>query len=410
MKLIYSPALNDRSFTAWRVPAAAVAVLLLATPAHAQTKSEVVVSASAGYDSNPFLAFGNDRDVASFRLEMVPTISRSDGISSITVSGRVEHVEYARLYDAADNLSANVSATYRVNERMEVAGRVQISSSISTTDFTRPLLDTPGVTPIDPTLPIDDDITLLGDRQRRNSASAEFSLAYTLSPFDQLRWSSVAQAQRYPGSINLQDSDYASQRLAYSRQFNEDVSLGGSVDASVSNFRNGRIGDATMVSPQLSLGLRLSPRLQLSGSFGLSFTRTKLALGTVSSTTLSGNLQACYKGSLSNFCLNGLRQVLPSAIGGVRKQSSIGATYSLRLSERETIQVGGSYSLASTPLTGIGGDFESIRSYARYEHQLNEKLRLFASAGYSDTQDNLGQKRSNFQGAVGVSFKFGSVQ
>ena len=30
----------------------------MATPAHAQIDSEVVVSASAGYDSNPFLAFG----------------------------------------------------------------------------------------------------------------------------------------------------------------------------------------------------------------------------------------------------------------------------------------------------------------------------------------------------------------
>lgn len=392
-----------------RVSAAGAVALLLATPSYAQTQSQVVVSASGGYDTNPFLAFGGDRDVASFRLEMVPTISTSDGISSLSVSGRVEHVEYTRIYDSADNLSVNVTANHRLNERVRVSARVAISSSISTTDFTRPLGNS-DLEPADPALPVDDDITLLGERQRRNSASAEANLDYTLSPFDQLRWSSYIQAQRYPGSTRLQDSDYASQRLSYSRQINENLSLGAVVDASVSNFKDGRVGDSTLISPQISLGLKLSPRVQLSGNFGLSFTRTKLAVGEDNSTGLAGNLQACYKGSLSNFCLNAQRQVLPSAIGGARTQSSVGASYSVRLSERETLQLGGSYAKASSPLTGFGGDFDSVRSYARYERQVTEKLRLFASAGYSDSRDNLSQKRSNVQGTIGISYKFGSVR
>lgn len=390
-----------------RVSAAGAVALFLAVPSYAQSQSQVVVSASAGYDTNPFLAFGGDRDVASFRLEMVPTVSTSDGISSLSVSGRIEHVEYARIYDSADNLSVNVTATHRLNERIKVSARVAVSSSISTTDFTRPLGNS-DLEPTDPALPIDDDITLLGERQRRNSASAEASFDFTLSPNDTLRWSSYIQAQRYPGSSRLQDSDYASQRLAYSRQIDENLSLGGVVDASVSNFKDGRVGDSTMISPQISLGLRVSPRVQLSGNFGLSFTRTKLAVGDVSSTGFSGNLQACYKGSLSNFCLSAQRQVLPSAIGGARTQSSVGASYSVRLSERETLQLGGSYAKASSPLTGLGGDFDSVRSYARYERQMTEKLRLFASAGYSDSRDNLSQKRSNVQGTIGVSYRFGS--
>lgn len=385
----------------------AVAVLM-ATPAYAQIDSEVVVSASAGYDSNPFLAFGGDRDVASFRLELVPTISRSDEISSIRVSGRVEHVEYARLYDSAQNLSANVDATYRINERLDVAARVQIASTISTTDFTRPVEaggDGDGLPP-----PIDDDITLLGDRQRRNTASAQASLHYIASEFDDIRWTALVQTQRYPSSNNLEDSDYASQQIAYTRRLNEDITLGGVLAGSISNFRNGRAGDAKMISPQLSFGIRLAPRFEVSGSAGLSFTRTKLAQGTSSSTTFAGNLSLCYKVTLDNFCLTGSRQVLPSAIGGVREQSSIGASYSRRLSERDTIQLGGSYATASSPLTGIGGDFESVRGYARYDRQLTEKLTLFASAGYSDSSDDLGGKRSNVQGVIGISYRFGGVR
>lgn len=388
---------------------AGAAALLLASPTLAQTGSDVSVTASTAYDSNPFLAFGGDTEVASFRLELAPSIYRSDGISSLKVSGRVEHVEYMRLYDSAQNLSANVSASHRINERLDVSAVVAISSNVSTTDFAGPIGGGEELGPGDLPLPVDNDITLLGDRQRRNSAAADASLRYTPSEFDEIRWSSSVRASRY-GSARLQDSDYASQRLAYSRRINSGFTIGGLVDASVSNFKDGRIGDAKTLSPQLSVSAMLGTRLQASGSFGLSFTRTELAAGRDTSTAITGNASLCYKGSLSNFCLTGLRQVLPSAIGGVRKQTSIGTTYSLRLSERETVQLGGNYSTASAPLAGPGGDFESIRGYARYERRLNERTRLFASAGYSDTSDDLGVRRSNVQGAVGITFKFGSTR
>ena len=388
---------------------AGAAALLLVSPADAQTGSDVAVTASTAYDSNPFLAFGGDTEVASFRLELAPSIYRSDGISSIKVSGRVEHVEYMRLYDSAQNLSANVSASHRINERVDVAATMSLSSSISTTDFAGPIGVGEELGPDDLPLPVDNDITLLGDRQRRNQAAADASLRYTPSEFDEIRWSSSARANRY-GSARLQDSDFASQRLAYSRRINSGLMIGGLVDASVSNFKDGRIGDAKTLSPQLSVSAMLGSRLQASGSFGVSFTRTQLAVGRDTYTAMTGNASLCYKGSLSNFCLNGLRQVLPSAIGGVRKQTSIGTTYSLRLSERETVQLGGNYSTASAPLAGTGGDFESIRGYARYERRLNERTSLFASAGYSDTSDDLGVRRSNIQGAVGITFKFGSTR
>jgi hypothetical protein len=385
------------------------AVLFSACPAAAQTGSDVSVTASTAYDSNPFLAFGNDTETASFRLELAPSVYRSDGISSLKVSGRVEHVEYMRRYDSAQNLSANVAASHRISERLDATANFSISSSVSTTDFVGPIGVDDEVGSGDLPLPIDNDITLLGDRQRRNQAAADATLRYTPSEFDEIRWSSSARANRY-GAARLQDSDYASQRLAYSRRINDGFMIGGLVDASISNFRDTRVGDARTLSPQLSVSALLGARLQASGSFGVAFTRTNLAVGRDTSTTFAGNVTLCHKGSLSNFCVNGSRQVLPSAIGGVRKQTSAGATYSLRLSERETVQLGGSYSVASAPLAGAGGDFESVRGYARYERLLNERTRLFASAGYSDTSDDLGARRSNIQGALGIVFKFGNTR
>lgn len=395
-----------------RVPCVVVAgaaAMMCASPTLAQTGSDVVVTASTAYDSNPFLAFGGDTETASFRLELAPSVYRSDGISSIRVSGRVEHVEYLRRYDSAQNLSANVAATHRLSERVNLAASVSISSSVSTTDIVGPIGGGEDLGPDDLPAPIEDDITLLGDRQRRNQAAADASLRYTPSEFDEISWSTSVRANRY-GSARLEDSDYASQRLAYSRRINSGLTIGGVVDASISNFRDGRLGDARTLSPQLSVSAMLGSRLQASGSFGLSFTRTDLAIGRDTSTTFAGNGSLCYKGSLSNFCVNASRQVLPSAIGGVRKQTSTGANYSVRLSERETVQLGGSYSVASAPLVGTGGDFESLRGYGRYEYLVNERTRVFVSAAYSDTSDDLGSRRSNFQGAAGIIFRFGNTR
>lgn len=380
--------------------------LFFASPAAAETGSEITVSASTAYDSNPFLAFGGDRDVASFRLELAPSVYESDGVSSLRVSGRAEHVEYLKYYDSVQNLSANVAATHRINPRLDISADVLVSSGVSTTDFNRPVGVGDGTGAV-PTLPIDDDVTLLGERQRRNLASVDVSLRYKPGEADELRWSSAVYLQRYP-SGRLEDSDYASQRLAYTRGINGIFSLGGSVEASSSNFKGGRVGDAKMVSPQLSVTARIDSRLEAFASLGVSFTRTKLALGTDNSTTLAGSARICYKGSLSNFCLDGQRQVLPSAIGGVRKQTSVGASYSLRLSEREVLQLGGGYSRASAPLAGLGGNFESIRGYARYERQIDQRFSAFVSGGYSDTSDDLGIKRSNVQGLLGISYKFGN--
>ncbi len=386
--------------------AAGAATLCLGTTALAQTTSEVAVTASTAYDSNPFLAFGGDTEVASFRLELAPTISRTDERSSISFSGRAEHVEYLRRYNSAQNFSANVNATHRLTERLEAGAKLSVSSTVSTTDFNRSAASADVPVPGDLPLPIVDDITLLGDRQRRQQVAIEASLRYTPGEFDELRWSSVVQAQRYKSPL-LQDSDYASQRLNYSRRLNEDIQLGASLEASVSNFKNSRIGDAKSISPQFSVGVRLDPRLEAFASIGLAFTRTETALGRNTTTSFAGSGSLCYKGSLSNFCLNAQRQVLPSAIGGVRTQTSAGATYSRRLSERETVQLGGSYSVASSPLATAGGDFASVRTYARYQRQLDERLMLFASAGYSDSSDDFSVRRSNFQGALGITLKFG---
>jgi hypothetical protein len=230
-----------------------------------------------------------------------------------------------------------------------------------------------------------------------------------LSERDELRWSLNARAERF-GSNGLTDSDFFSQQLRYSRQVDEGFAIGAILDASLINFSDAAFGNAKTVTPQLFTSVALSPRFTLSGAVGLAITRIELGALEETNTALSGNLSFCREGERSNLCLNGSRQVLPSAIGGARVQTTGGLSYSFRLSERDSLSINGSYSTASEPLSvvGAGGDLESINGSMRFERQLDERFRLFVSGGYLNVSGNLQANASNYQALVGIVFNLGN--
>lgn len=393
---------------------AGIAGLSFVSEAQAETVRSVQARATTAYDTNPFLFFGDDTETTSFRLEILPNFSRSDEVSSLNVSAQAEFIEYARNYDSVQNGSITIAASETMSERLQVNANFSVASAIQATNNDQ---QAPGqglegsgvpVLPIDSGLLLDDDITLLGQRQRRNSVSARGSLSFALSQYDTIEWSTVTSVQRFALGVGLSGSDYTEQRVGINHRFSDDLVVGGSVTASFSNFNNGGQGDAQVVAPQIFFRAKLDPRITTTGSFGIAFTRIEANPGSVTSTAFSGNGNVCYQGTRSNFCFTGQRQVLPAAIGEVLIQTSIGAAYSARLSERATLQLGGSYSKASTPLQGARRDLESIRVYGRFERMLRERIKFFANAGYSDTVDDVGGRRSNVQGSIGIATTFGN--
>lgn len=382
--------------------------------AEAETVRSVQARATTAYDSNPFLLLGGDAETASFRLEMLPTLSLADEVSSLSVSAQAEYIEYARNYDPVQNGSITLAASEQLSERLQMKASFSVASAVQATNNGQQITgqgqadDGPPALPIDNGLLLDDDITLLGQRQRTNSVSARGSLSFALSQYDTVEWSTVTSAQRFASGVGLNDSDYTEQRVGINHRFSDDLVVGGSVAASFSNFKNGGQGDAQVVSPQIFFRAQLDPRITATGNVGIAFTRLEANPGSVTSRAFSGNGSLCYQGTRSNFCLTGQRQVLPAAIGEVLIQTSIGTTYSARLSERATLQLGGSYSKASTPLQGARRDLESIRVYGRFERMLRERIRFFANAGYSDTVDDVGGRRSNIQGSIGIAITFGN--
>ncbi|MDC8753614.1 hypothetical protein OIK40_03045 [Erythrobacter sp. sf7] len=367
----------------------------------------LVATASAGFDSNPFLGGFDDTSAASIRFQLAPSLSRSSERNTFRLSGRVEHIEYLGRYESLQNFGADLAASHRATERLEIDGGLLLSSNVLATNLANPFF-VDDLAPDVPLPPTGNDITVLGQGQRRTQFGADAGLTYTMSERDQLRWSLTGRADRFEGD-GLIESNFLAQQLQYSRQLDEGLSIGAIVDASLIDFIGASGGSARTITPQLQVRADLSPRLEVTGSVGAAITRLEFGDLEDTTTAVAGNLSLCNRGERSNLCVNGSRQVLPAAIGGALLQTTAGFSYSLQVSERDTLQFSGNYATASQPVTNVVGpnDFESINGFVRYERQLDERLRLFVSGGYLNTTGNLPGGATNVQGLVGITFNLG---
>ena len=374
---------------------------------HAETKGGVAVSASTGFDSNPFLSSANNREVASFRLEVAPSVSLSDEVSNLQVQARAEHIEYLGKFSSVQNLSTTVTGLYRVDARTQISANFGISSGISLTDFLDP--PTLSALPDAPVFPnqVVNDITVLGRQTRRTSVFAGGGVTFQPSEYDQISLSSDVNLQRYRKNSGLFDYDFSSQSISYSRRINDTLSLGTIFETSTGDFKRTPFGDVRTLSPRLVVRARLSEQLDLSATAGASFTSVDTVQGNKDLTSFAGSSALCYRDVRQNFCLNGQRQLLPTAIGDVRNQTSIGTNYSIRLSSRDTFRSNVNYSTASAPIGGISGKFESVRIDGRLERRLKERSQMFVAAGYVDSSGGVFGSRSNYQAVVGITVRFG---
>lgn len=389
------------------IPAASLSYAICPSAALAETTSGFSVSASSGFETNPFLGVNNDREVASFRLEVAPSVTYSDGVSEIGIVSRVEHVEYLGKYKSAQNLSTSITTQHRINARTTISASFGLASTESQSDFIGiSNFPEPSSNPGLPDVQVDD-ISLLGRQIRRTSVSAGSSIVYRPSQFDEVAFSSDLNFERYPKTSGLDDYDYGSQRLSYSRVLNDYISMGGLLEYGVGDFKYIRFGDATIVSPQFMLKARLNSQFELNSSLGASFTSVNTQLGKVNVTALAGTGSLCYRGAKDSFCINGQRQTIPTAVGGVRIVTSLSTSYSIKLTSRDTFQSGTSYSRASTPITGGTSNYESVRVFGRLERSLNDRAKIFVLGAFSNSSEALVGTRSNIQAQLGINIRYG---
>jgi hypothetical protein len=368
-------------------------------------------SATAGFETNPFLIDLPDTATASLRLSLLPTFSRQGARGDVRVSARFEQIVYTGNYDAVQNVGADLRSRFMLNERLEGNVDLSFDSGVFVTNLT-------GLGAVDGSpddigvLPGGDDITLLGLDQRRTQYQAGGGLRYQLSERDELDVSMSFRADRFgrQDSPGLLESDFLTGQMSYARQISSGLTIGVAVDASSIDFVEQSLGGISTISPQATVVLAFSPTWELTGSLGVTSIRSDTDFSEETSTAFSGDFSICRSGVRATLCLTGARQVLPFGIGGGGLQSNAGASYSLRLSERETVSLSASYGKASEAFLAEGSGIETVSAFLGYQLELAERVRLSADARYTDLRVGLGPNVSNFQALVGVIVSMGRAR
>ncbi|MEO1731066.1 MAG: hypothetical protein AAFR64_10030 [Pseudomonadota bacterium] len=363
--------------------------------------------ASAGYDTNPFFLALEETAAPAISLRVIPEFSSSSSRTDIVIAGGVEWIEYLDRYDTIRNYNASGDIRHRASERLELVGGFRFFSRVVGTAFGSTGQDSGGSSLFpDDTLP-NEDITLLGLRQRANTFAGTGSMIFTPSERDRLEIEAEVRREDIENNL-LNDVTLAAQRIQYRRVLNESIQIGAEISYSIADFDSPDQADADTISPSLVVNAKLAPRWDLTANVGAGFVDLDGPAGNTSDTAFTGQASLCYRDNRKDFCATATRGFLPFGVGGVRLQSVVSATYSHRLSARDRLSFSSDYSSVSEPTQGLGSDVEAFGISGRYDRQINERVDLFFNATYSDFDNNVLTDQSRSQILGGFSIRLGA--
>lgn len=414
--------------------------------AAAQDRLTTDISLSAGAATNPFLQPGNTPPTGTVVLEVTPEYTLRSDRTSLQVQGGVRLAEYTRRYPLNDSYSLRGSGTYRVSPTVQIDGGLGYVNSVIGTaaDFFMPVGtpigttpiggDTVGGTPVGGIPAIDpigqpglvDDPALAGIGRRRSAFSANGGIAVALGRFDQLAARASAAATRFPSGVALDEFKTATAGLSYQRTFSRGLTGAITADATMVDYVGGRLADATIYQPGLSVSRTLDIRWTLTAAVGAALVRINAPGGTTrSSTDINGSVGVCRRDTRWNACLTANRATLPSSIQGVRTQTGLSATGSYRVSDFDDLSVNAAYSHVEAPLVRVVGptapvvgtpgttvpasalstDFATIG--ATYARRIGPRLSAFASASATKSDDVFVNRDANIEARLGIRYRIG---
>ena len=399
----------------------AASTLFGAGSAHAETSVWADTSVNARISNNPYLLTGTNNDSASSTVSLAPGVSFNDGTTTVSVTGQVQHTEFFKRYGSTDSYSVNGSLNQRFNAKTGFRANLGYDSSVVGANDLLSSLNNGipgggipgggipgggnpggGVLP-----PLPGDITLNGLRQRRTSFNGGLGLDYTASARDRWNIGSSFSISQYPTGSVASEYGYAAASLGYNRTLNGRTSIGFDVSVSQTDYRRTALGDATTVSPQLRFTTKLDGGWSLSVSAGASRSSIREVVGRSNQTSLSGSVNLCQSSQSGAFCLFGSSAVQPTSFGGVRPQTSVGASYNARLDGRSSIGATVNYARSSQSSVGAGRSVDYGNASITYSHRITAKLQGYFTAGYADSFRDTISRRANADLTVGISYTFG---
>ncbi|GEM_PF-2524277 len=379
--------------------------LLLAGAAQAETTTSARVGVEAGYGSNPLLGTsGRGGETASLIGRFDPTVTISGPTSQIRLGGNVEHAIFSAGHRDITNwglgaaLTASLTPLSRIGLNANYASRVHNGFS----GYNSPLPPLEGEEP----LPDPWEAELAGSRTKTLSGGANYSTS--LSARTSLSLSAFASDVSYDDTT-VADRGYTSYggSVGLSRATGQNSSIGVSLGYTTSDYDNALFGHFTQVSPRVTAVLQVAPRLTLSGSAGVGFTRTTQPAGTRNHTNFTGEATLCHAGDRSRACAFAARGIGSGINSGTSTTTSAGARYSYKLSPQSSINLNGQYSEVQSIGLGVNRSYSHASGAASYQRDLAPRLSLSVTARYTNPITSTFNRKNSFYGGVGVNYRLG---
>lgn len=389
---------------------ATAAGLLASSTAWADARVGATVGVRGGYSTNPYSSNASSTGSGTITGSFSPTIQLASPTGSTSISGDITHTEFSQNhYDGATNYTVNARTSQQIAPTVSMTGGVGYSSIFRNALFANLDPNNPPGGPDDPVIVDPTGAATFG--QRTKSWYGDLGMTFTLSPRDSLTLNGQASQVDFSGTSSglTQDFDTVSGGLSYMRVLNPTTSIGLGVNMSRSNYHDMRFGDGTQISPTLILDTRFSPRWSLNLNVGLTFSDTKLLVGSAHRTAFSGSATLCNEGDRSNFCLSGSRSVAPTALSGISTVTTVGASYRYRITSSDSITANASYSNSKRIYGIFAEDYDYITATVNYSRRLADRLSGNVAITYSDTYSSFINRSANVWGTIGISYRLGEI-
>lgn len=384
-----------------------------------ETRTGLLVSTGASVESNPYSSVNTKGAQFAITADLQPQLQTRNERTTIDLRGLAQFRQFFRRFGLEDNYSLDADLASRVNDRVTVRTNTAFSYNQGGYGFGRPALAPNIPATFDPEVTLPDpltgltDVAILGTRTRVQSLNGGVGADAKLSAYSVLSLDLTGRSMRFKGG-GFGDYNTIGAELRYTRELSEFTSLGLISNISRTDYLDTRVGDARTLSILGTLDKRLGSEWTLSASGGLAFTRIDQLLGQPDTdfNSFTARLRFCREAQYSRFCLNGSRSPEPSANGSVRVSNAVEANYWMRLTDRDSFSLSGSFSRTGKArgiVTALPA-LKFVSASGRYDRQLNQKLTGFVSASFSKIYTPIAPRRANLGVNAGVQFRFGALQ
>lgn len=338
---------------------------------------------------NPFL-IANDR-----RMNAAAEISATGGAvlgvgpkTTLDLDGKLAHRRYARRYGSFVTGNADVALDHRSSEFLS------LHSALS---YARVLPLEAQVASIDAAI---DPISLQDRYQARQDVQWRPDARTTI--VGRVTWDRLSPR----GSQLLSQIDATSFALSVQRRLSSTSWVGLSGIGTFSESRDGSSSDSAIVVAKA--GVRIAAYLSVEGEAGISQIDRRETDGRRNDTPAQPTAAAalCYDPRRLRVCVSGRISPVVTTFGGIRREKSLSATFSLQTGQNGTLGAAADYRRAPGPT--FGTEASVLRLSSSYEHRLDRRFTLHAGVDYDRRTGMARQPLDAWTVRVGVSFRIPS--